>query len=64
MEADIWKEETNFLEQEGIQHFLGAPQIAEFNDWKEEVVKFLISRYHNGHLWLNYPVGHHWRTDP
>jgi hypothetical protein len=56
MEDDQWKEETNFLEQEGICHFLGAPQIAEFDGWKEEAAKFLISHYHSGYLWLNYLV--------
>jgi hypothetical protein len=52
-EAGEWKEETNFLEHAGIHHILGAPQVIEFNGWKEEATKFLISRYHNGYLWLN-----------
>jgi hypothetical protein len=41
-----WKEETNFLEWNGmidIQHFLGTPQVADFGGWKEEATKFLVS---------------------
>jgi hypothetical protein len=56
VESGQWKEETNFLKQARIFHFLGAPQIAEFNEWKEEVTKFLVSHYHSGYLWLNYLV--------
>jgi hypothetical protein len=57
MEIDTWKEETNLLEKEGSQHFWGAPQVVEFDGWKEEAAKFLTSLYQNGHLWLNFPNG-------
>jgi hypothetical protein len=56
MEDDQWKEKTNFLEKVGIHNFLGAPQIAKFDGWKEEDVKFLISRYDSGYLWIDYSI--------
>jgi hypothetical protein len=33
---------------------LGAPQVTDFSSWKEEVVKFLVSQYHNGNLWIDF----------
>ena len=49
MEDNQWKEKTNFLEQAIIHHFLGAPQIPEFDRWKEEAINFLVSHY-SGYL--------------
>jgi hypothetical protein len=34
MEDGMWKEEKNILEMTGVQHFLGAPQVADFGVWK------------------------------
>jgi len=35
---------------------LGTPQVTDFDGWKEEEEKFLMSQYHNGHLWLYLPI--------
>jgi hypothetical protein len=43
MEAGTWKEETNFLEATSIRHLLGTPQVVDFDGWKEEATKFLVS---------------------
>jgi hypothetical protein len=51
-----WKEKPNFLEHAGIRHILGSPKVVEFNGWKEEDTKFVISGYHNGYLWIKYLV--------
>jgi hypothetical protein len=46
MEEGSWKAEIEFLEKEGIWHILGASQVADMGRWKEEVEKFIVSRYH------------------
>jgi hypothetical protein len=56
MEDGHWKTETKFLENAGIKHLLGAPQVVDFGRWKEEATKFIISRYHEGYVWLDEPI--------
>jgi hypothetical protein len=56
MEKGEWKVETKLLEKSRFKHILGTPRVVEFNGWKEEAAKYLISWYHNGYLWLNYLV--------
>jgi hypothetical protein len=56
MENGSWKPETKFLEKEGIRHILGAPQVSDMGQWKEEATKFIVSRYHQGYLWLDNPI--------
>jgi len=51
-----WKVETEFLEKVGIRHILGAPQVADMGQWKEEAAKFIFSWYHQGYLWLDQPI--------
>ena len=36
-----------------IKTYLNAPIIDNFRNLKEEVAKFLVSRYHNGKIWLD-----------
>jgi len=50
MEEGSWKVKIEFLEKEGIQHILGTPKVVDMGRWKEEVVKFIVSRYHQGYL--------------
>ena len=39
-----------------IKSYLSAPIIDNFGTLKEEVVKFLVSRYHDGKIWLDQPI--------
>jgi hypothetical protein len=50
MEEGSWKAKIEFLEKIGIQHILGAPQVADMGRWKEEEEKFSVSWYHQGYL--------------
>lgn len=39
-----------------IKSYLNAPIINNFGTLKEEVVKFLMSWYHDGKIWLDQPI--------
>ena len=39
-----------------IKSYLNAPIIDSFGALKEEVVKFLVSRYYDGKIWLDHPI--------
>ena len=39
-----------------IKSYLNAPNIDNFRNLKEEVAKFLVSRYHDGKFWLDRPI--------
>ena len=39
-----------------IKSYLNAPIIDNFRTLKEEVVKFLVSRYHDDKIWLDQPI--------
>ena len=39
-----------------IKSYLNAPIIDNFGTLKEEAVKFLVSRYHDGKIWLDQPI--------
>lgn len=39
-----------------IKSYLNAPIIDNFRTLKEEVAKFLVSRYHDGKIWLDQPI--------
>ena len=39
-----------------IKSYLNAPIIDNFGNLKEEVAKFIVSRYHDGILWLDQPI--------
>jgi hypothetical protein len=55
MEVGVWKEETKFIERDGIRHYFDAPHIIDLRGWKEEATKFIICLYNRNHLWLEYP---------
>jgi hypothetical protein len=56
MHEGSWKEETKFLEKERIRHILGAPQNIDMGRWKEKAMKFIVSRYHQGYIWIDQPI--------
>ena len=39
-----------------IKSYMNAPIIDNFGTLKEEVVKILVSRYHDGKIWLDQPI--------
>ena len=39
-----------------IKSYLNAPIIDNFGTLKEEVMKFLVSQYHDGKIWLDQPI--------
>ena len=39
-----------------IMNFLDAPLMASFGGTKENIVKFIISQYHNGNFYFDRPV--------
>jgi hypothetical protein len=53
LEDGCWKPDKKFLAKARIIHLLGAPQIVDFMQWKEEETKFLVNRYHDGYLSLD-----------
>jgi hypothetical protein len=56
MQEGSWKEETEFLKKKEFDISLVPPQVADMGRWKEEVEKFIVSRYHQGYLWLDQPI--------
>lgn len=56
-----WVELKEWAKSEGARNlstartktYLNAPIIDNFNNLKEEAAKFLISRYHDGKIWLD-----------
>lgn len=56
MENGCWKPETESLAKPTIRHMLVAPQVAKLGRWKEEAAKFILSRFHQGYIWLNNPI--------
>ena len=39
-----------------IKSYLNAPIVDNFGTLKEEATKFLVSRYHDGKIWLDQPI--------
>ena len=39
-----------------IKSYLNAPIIDNFGTLKEEAIKFLVSQYHDGKIWLDQPI--------
>ena len=39
-----------------IKSYLNAPIVDNFGSLKEEVVKFIVSWYHDGKIWLDQPI--------
>lgn len=39
-----------------IKSYLNAPIIDNFGTLKEKAVKFIVSRYHDGKIWLDQPI--------
>ena len=39
-----------------IKSYLNAPIVNNFGTLKEEETKFLVSRYHDGKIWLDQPI--------
>ena len=39
-----------------ILNYINAPLMASFGETKETIVKFIISRYHNGKFYFNRPI--------
>lgn len=39
-----------------IKTYLNAPIMANFDNINEEACKFLVSRYHDGKIWINHPI--------
>lgn len=40
-----------------IKTYFNAPIIDNIDNLKEEATKFLVSRYHDGKIWLDEPIG-------
>ena len=49
-------EEANKVNQSTIMNFLNAPLMASFRGTKENIVKFIINRYHNGKVYFDKPM--------
>ena len=39
-----------------IKSYLNAPILASLDNIKEEVAKFMVSRYHNRKIWIDEPI--------
>jgi hypothetical protein len=62
MEASVWKDETNFLTRK-VSTFFGCPSNCRVRWLEGRSCKVFVSRYHNGNLWLEFPVGITGRND-
>ena len=49
-------EEAENVNHSTITNFLNAPLMESFGGTKETIVKFIISRYHNGKFYFDTPV--------
>ena len=49
-------EEVEKVNHSTIMNFLNAPLMESFGGTKENIVKFIISRYHNGKFYFDRPV--------
>ena len=49
-------EEANKVNQITIMNFMNAPLMEIFGGTKENIIKFIISRYHNGKFYFDRPV--------
>ena len=47
-----WIVDVQLFHQADIWYYLGTPLVADFLGLKEEAIKFIISQYHDGTLWL------------
>jgi len=50
-----WNPRVNYIEKVRIREILEVPLVAYLQGMKEEAKKYLVSRYHNGKLWLDQP---------
>jgi len=56
IERNIWREPVAIINNSGISRYLGAPQIAKMGNLKDLAAKYIVSRFHDGKLWLDNPV--------
>lgn len=52
----VKREITTNITATRIKSYLNAPIVDNFGTLKEEVVKLLVSRYHDGKIWLDQPI--------
>ena len=52
-EQHRWCEPAALLYKSGISRYFSAPQIAMFGNLKDLATKYIVSRYHEGKLWLD-----------
>lgn len=55
-EKNVWGASASMLLRARILTYLGAPQVAKMGNLKDLASKYIISRFHDGKLWLDHPV--------